>query len=190
MSEQNLQRRILTAGHSNVSAEAWLARLQFHDVRAGADVRRFAASRRWPHFGAAALATDLAAAGIAYRHFPELGGRRTPRPDSRNLGWQVAGFRGYADYMQSAEFAAALGELEAWARARATAVMCAEALPWRCHRRLLADALLARGWQVEHMLGETPARRAEMTPFAQVRNGRIEYPEAKPELFAKPGECA
>ncbi len=173
--------RLLTIGHSNLAFAAFLDRLQAHAVRAVADIRRFAGSRRWPQFGAEALRDALAAAGIAYRHFPALGGRRPPQPDSPNRGWQNAGFRSYADYMQTAEFAAALAELEAWARQRLTVAMCAEALAWRCHRRLLGDALLLRGWRVEHILGRGPASPAALTPFARVVNGQLLYPGAEAE---------
>ncbi len=168
--------RILTIGHSNLLAESLVEQLAAQQVRGVADVRRFAASRRWPQFNAGALAATLDVAGMAYRHFPALGGRRPPRPDSPNTGWKNTGFRGYADYMQTAAFGAALAELEAWARERLTAIMCAEALYWRCHRRLLADALLARGWHVEHILGPAAPRPAEQTRFARIEAGGIVYP--------------
>lgn len=116
------------------------------------DVRRFPGSRRHPQFGEEALRAGLAAAGIAYRHEPDLGGRREPRPDSPNTAWRVAGFRGYADHMASREFQSALARLVAPPHVP-TAVMCAEALPWKCHRQLIADALVARGIEVVHLLG-------------------------------------
>src|SRR5256885_7163941 len=109
------------------------------------DVRRYPASRRYPQFARDALATALGASGVGYRHEPDLGGRRAARRDSVNTAWRSAGFRGYADYMETPEFEAALARLRDLARAGATAILCAEAVPWRCHRHLIADALVARG---------------------------------------------
>lgn len=116
--------------------------------------------------------------GIAYAHVPELGGLRKPRPDSVNTGWRNLPFRGYADHMQGDSFSAALSELEAMAAERTAAVMCAEALPWRCHRSLIADALTIRGLEVRHITGTSPPSPHAMTPFARVESGRITYPSA------------
>jgi uncharacterized protein (DUF488 family) len=131
-----------------------------------------------PHFNAEALREEL---GSGYEHFPELGGRRSRVPGSPNGGWEVAAFQGYADHMASEDFARGLGRLEAWARERSVAVMCAEAPWWRCHRRLLADALLVRGHQVRHIVGRagTDSAPHELTPFAQVDAGRLTYPPAQ-----------
>jgi uncharacterized protein (DUF488 family) len=129
-----------------------------------------------PHFSKAALELDMPAAGIAYIHLPELGGHRRPRPDSINGGWRNAGFRGYADYMQEPEFWAALETLRHLASERRTAIMCAEAVPWRCHRSLISDALTAQGDRVRHMTGRGAPSIHRLTPFAMVVQGRITYP--------------
>ena len=134
---------------------------------------------RLPHFNAEALRTALPAEGIAYEHYPELGGRRSRVPGSPNGGWEVAAFQGYADHMASEEFARGIERLEAWAGERSVAVMCAEAPWWRCHRRLLADALLVRGHEVAHIVDARPAAPHELTPFAQVEAGRLVYPPAQ-----------
>jgi uncharacterized protein (DUF488 family) len=144
-------------------------------------VRRFPGSKRLPHFNAEAL---RAALGADYEHFPELGGRRSRVPGSPNGGWEVAAFQGYADHMASEEFARGLERLEAWAAQRSVAVMCAEAPWWRCHRRLLADALLVRGHEVRHILGPERAPRHELTEFAHVEDGRLTYPPRQLELGA------
>jgi uncharacterized protein (DUF488 family) len=144
-----------------------------------ADVRRFPGSRRWPQYGRDRLAAALAARGIDYRHLPGLGGRRRDRLESSpNTAWQVEAFNAYADHMQSAEFQSALAALEELASAERTALMCAEALPWQCHRRLIADALVARGWQVENVLSAGHTRPHVMTEFARVSEGRVTYPAA------------
>jgi uncharacterized protein (DUF488 family) len=150
--------------------------LRAHDVEGIADVRRFPASRRHPHFSRDALETSLTAESIAYRHLPELGGRRTSRPDSPNTAWQVAAFRGYADYMASGDFARGLDALLAFASHRRVAVMCAEAQWWRCHRRLIADALVARGIEVQHIMSPTRAQPHELTPFARLDGHDVTYP--------------
>jgi uncharacterized protein (DUF488 family) len=138
---------IYTVGHSTRSAEELLALLREAAVARLADVRAFPSSRRHPQFNRDALAGWLGEAGIEYRHLPALGGRRSPVPGSPNGGWREAAFQGYADHMGSAEFQDALCGLEAMARESPTAIMCAEAVWWRCHRRLIADALLTRGWR-------------------------------------------
>jgi uncharacterized protein (DUF488 family) len=141
-----------------------------------ADVRAHPGSRRLPHFARERLARTLDDAGIAYLHLAELGGRRRPRPDSPHAGWRNAAFRGYADHMASEEFACGLARLEAAARERRTAVMCAEGLWWRCHRRLVADALVARGWVVFHIEPAGGIAAHELPPFAVVRDGTVAYP--------------
>ena len=137
-------------------------------------MRRFPRSRRHPHFNIEALTAG--GAGRAYEHVPELGGRRRPHEGTPNDGWEVEAFRGYADHMGSEEFARGLGRLEALARKTATAFMCAEAPWWRCHRRLLADAFVARGQRVCHILDHHRAAEHELTEFAQVDDGRLTYP--------------
>ncbi len=166
---------VWTVGHSNRPLEEFLGILKGHWIERVIDVRRFPTSRKWPHFGAAALAESLPAAGIAYAGIPELGGRRRPRPDSPHTAWRVEGFRGYADFMDAPEFAAALARLVDLTREKRSAVMCAEALPWRCHRSLIADALLARGWRVVEILSEREARDRRFPDFARVEGERVIY---------------
>jgi uncharacterized protein (DUF488 family) len=167
---------VLTIGHSTRPIEEFVRLLRTHGVETLADVRTVPRSRHNPQFNREILPASLAAAGIEYRHLPGLGGLRHARPDSPNTGWHNPSFRGYADYMQTPPFEEALEELIALDRTRRTAVMCAEAVPWRCHRSLIADALAARGIPVEHILGETGARPHILTSFAQVEDGRVSYP--------------
>ena len=174
--------RILTIGHSTHDPEAFLALLRRHGVEVVADVRRYPSSRRLPHFNAPELERALGQVDIEYLHLPELGGRRDPAPDSPNTGWRVGQFRGYADHMGSDEFRGGLARLEELARARTTAVMCAEALWWRCHRRLLSDTLLIRGFEVIHIDARGGSASHELTPFALVENDQLAYPPAQAEL--------
>jgi uncharacterized protein (DUF488 family) len=148
------------------------------------DVRAYPSSRRHPQFNRPALASSLPEAGLRYMHMPGLGGRRARIEGSRNGGWREPAFQGYADHMESDEFQQALAELEAAARVLPTAVMCAEAVWWRCHRRLIADALVARGWRVEHLgIGEARAVH-ELSPFAVVEaGGALSYPPAQATLL-------
>ena len=146
-----------------------------HGVQAVADVRRFPASRRHPHFSREQLQAFLGTHEILYQWMPELGGRRSPRPDSPNTGWRVAGFRGYADYMETSEFARAFAVLRADAHERRTAIMCAEALWWQCHRRLIADALLVSGHEVIHIETATKSSPHRITTPARIANGQLTY---------------
>jgi uncharacterized protein (DUF488 family) len=177
-------RTVYTIGHSTRSEEELLALLAGAGVELVADVRAFPSSRRHPQFNRGALTRWLGDAGIAYRHMPGLGGRREPVPGSPNGGWQERAFQGYADHMGTGEFQAALAELEAVAARCPTAIMCAEAVWWRCHRRLIADALVVRGWRVEHLgIGESVAMH-ELTEFAVVgTDGTITYPPAQTALL-------
>lgn len=171
---------IFTVGHSTRSSEELLALLGDAGAELVADVRAFPSSRRHPQFNQGALAAWLGEAGIAYRHMPGLGGRRSPVPGSENGGWREVAFQGYADHMRSPEFQDALAELEAAARATPTAIMCAEAVWWRCHRRLIADALVARGWRVEHLGSGSAPTGHELTEFAIVGpDGTVTYPPAQ-----------
>jgi uncharacterized protein (DUF488 family) len=167
---------IFTVGHSNHSIAEFLALLKSHGVKRLVDVRTIPRSRHNPQFNREALAASVRRAHIAYTHLPKLGGLRRARVDSVNAGWQNSSFRGFADYMQTPEFAAALARLEKLAKNKLCAILCAEAVPWRCHRSLIADALTVRGHVVEHIM--TPARRNlhKLTPFARVRGKRITYP--------------
>jgi uncharacterized protein (DUF488 family) len=167
---------LYTIGHSTRTIEDFVALLEAHAVTQVADVRAFPMSRRLPHFNRELLAGSLHQQEMVYRHVPALGGRRRPRPDSANGGWQHESFRGYADYMATAEFEAGLDELRQFAVAGRTAVMCAESLWWRCHRRLIADALVARAVPVFHIMSGDRAEPHEMTPFAAVHGTRVTYP--------------
>jgi uncharacterized protein (DUF488 family) len=166
---------IWTVGHSNHPFEEFVAILKAHGIERVIDVRRFPASRKWPHFNAASLATSLPEAGIDYAGAPELGGRRKARSDSPHTAWRVEAFRGYADFMDTAEFAAGLDRVMALAKERRSALTCAEALPWRCHRSLIADALLARGWDVLEILSEKEARPRRLPAFARLEGTRVIY---------------
>lgn len=167
---------VFTIGHSNRSLEAFLDLLRAFAIELVADIRHYPGSRAHPHFGKAALAASLHEAGIGYRHFEALGGRRRSLPDSSNTGWQVEAFRGYADYALTPAFAQALDELLAVVRTKRTAILCAEAVPWRCHRRIVTDYLLARGVEVVHILGPGRGDEATLTPFAEVLDdGTIRY---------------
>jgi uncharacterized protein (DUF488 family) len=166
---------IWTVGHSNHPIEKFLGILAAHNINIVIDIRRFPASRKWPHFNAPILAESLRSREIDYVGMPELGGRREPRADSPHTAWRVAAFRGYADFMDAPEFAAGLARLmDASSGARA-AVLCAEALPWRCHRSLVADALTTRGWQVFDILSEKEARPHRLPDFARVEGTRLIY---------------
>jgi uncharacterized protein (DUF488 family) len=167
---------IFTIGHSTRSADDFLALLQAHEITGIADVRAMPRSRRHPHFSREALTARLADAGIEYRHFPALGGMRVPRDDSSNGGWRDAAFRGYADYMETAAFATAIAALLEFARGARVAVMCAEAKWWECHRQLIADTLVARGVDVLHILSFKDRPAHELTSFARVIDGRVQYP--------------
>ena len=170
---------IWTIGHSTRSIDEFLGLLKAHKIDALADIRSMPQSRRHPHFGAAALEASLAAAGIEYRHFPGLGGMRKPRADSINTAWRNEHFRWYADHMQSAEFRRAIDDLLAYAAAtdgRRAAIMCAEAVPWRCHRQLTADALVARGVDIADIISTSAASPHLLTDFAKVENGAVSYP--------------
>jgi uncharacterized protein (DUF488 family) len=172
----SLPHRVLTVGHSTLPPERFLTLLQAHGVTGIADVRRIPQSRRHPHFGRDALATFLHVNGIAYEHFPGLGGLRKGRTDSLNTGWRHPSFRAYADHMQSAEFGQAFEALLAFAKKFVAAVMCAESQWWRCHRQLLADALVARGIDVRHILSPSTAPVHELTSFARVDGSVVVYP--------------
>lgn len=174
--------RIFTVGHSTHELQRLLEVLRGHGVGALADVRAHPGSRRMPRFNRDALARELEREGIAYRHLPELGGRRRPVHDGPNHGWQVEAFRGYADHMASAEFQAGLDRLQEMARRWPTAIMCAEGLWWRCHRRLVADALVVRGWDVVHIAPDGGAAEHELTPFAVADGTRITYPPVQASL--------
>ena len=167
---------VFTIGHSTRPIEDLLALLTEHGIRTLVDVRRYPGSRRHPQFSRDALAASLASAGLEYVHEPDLGGRRAARPDSPHTAWRVEAFRGYADHMESPEFQTALERLIERARETATVILCAEAVPWRCHRRLITDALLARGVPVYEIIGPGGAQAAVLSPHALVRGDSVTYP--------------
>lgn len=174
---------VWTVGHSRRTIEDFLAVLRAHDIAALIDVRRFPASRRLPWFNTEPLAASLDAAGIAYRSLPSLGGRRSVRPDSVNTGWRNESFRGYADHMETEEFADGLFELLMVAGGLKTTVMCAELLWWRCHRRLIADQLLVLGEEVWHIESTKPATPHRLTEPAWVDGGQLSYAAEQSSLF-------
>jgi len=167
---------VLTIGHSNRPLEEFLHLLQAHGVTLLADVRKMPGSRTNPQFNGDTLQEALGAAGIGYVHLAGLGGLRRRRPDSLNGGWRNASFQGYADYMQTPEFEKSLEELLDLSRGQRPAVMCAEAVPWRCHRSLIADALVVRGIRVEDIFTASRTKPHVLKPFAHVEGTRITYP--------------
>jgi len=167
---------VLTVGHSNRPLEEFLRLLLAHRITLVADVRKMPASRRNAQFNRDTLPQALRPAGIGYVHLPGLGGLRRRRPDSPNTAWQNASFQGYADYMLTREFAESLQKLLDLSRGQRTAVMCAEAVPWRCHRSLIADALSVRGAPVEHILSASRTQPHVLRPWAHVEGTRITYP--------------
>jgi len=189
------RRAIYTIGHSTRPLDEFLSLLKAHGITGLADIRTVPRSRRHPHFAGEALARSLPAAGIVYRHFAGLGGLRKPRRDSPNAAWRHEGFRGYADYMETAEFGAALDELIEFAGATGeppssgggtppvarvagpprVAIMCAEAVWWRCHRQLVADALVARGLEVRHIVSPATPAEHTLTSFARISDGKVSY---------------
>lgn len=183
-----MARLLWTIGHSTRPIGEFLDLLKAHGIQRLADVRTIPRSRHHPQFNTEPLARSLAEAGLSYQHSAGLGGLRKPRRDSINRGWRNESFRGYADYMQTEEFGRALDELLAYPPDERTAIMCAEAMPWRCHRSLIADALVSRSWTVQHILSVSEAHLHRLTPFSKIENGLLTYPapsepDASPRLF-------
>ena len=168
---------LYTIGHSTRKLEEFEELLEDFGVALLVDIRTVPRSRHVPHFNSGKLARALARKKIVYRHLKLLGGLRKPSKESINLGWRNLSFRGYADYMQSEDFQAGLEELETLAAKKKTAIMCAEAVPWRCHRSLVADALTVRGWQVRHVLSRGSQQIHQLTPFAAVEGESVTYPQ-------------
>ncbi len=168
---------IRSIGHSTRSIEEFIAILEAHRIRQLVDIRTIPRSRTNPQFNREVLPLSLDAGGILYKHMPGLGGLRKARPDSINTGWRNASFRGYADYRQTPEFEESLNDLIAAGMTQPTAIMCAEAVHWRCHRSLVADALVVRGLAVQHIQNAGAAKPHSITPFAQVAGSRIIYPK-------------
>jgi uncharacterized protein (DUF488 family) len=169
------EQTVWTVGHSNVPFEALLDALRSAEIRILFDVRMYPQSRRNPQFNRDRLSQSLAEAGIEYRHMPSLGGRRKPDEASINRGLRDEGFRGFADYMQTPDFDAALQKITEAADSTRVAIMCAESVPWRCHRSLISDALTARGVHVLHIIGAQQREHA-LTAAARVEGERVTYP--------------
>lgn len=168
----------LTIGHSTRSLQELVEILTAHGVGCLVDVRKMPYSRHNPQFNKETFSGELGEAGIGYLHLPSLGGLRQPRGDSPNAGWRNTSFRGYADYMQTPEFGDGLKEIIELSRRECLCLMCGEALWWRCHRRLIADALVIEGVAVDHLLGGGRRQRHRLTPWARVEGGRLTYPPA------------
>jgi uncharacterized protein (DUF488 family) len=179
---------LFTIGHSTHSIEEFIALLSGHNVQHLVDVRCIPKSRHVPQFNTDELASSLRAANIEYTHLKALGGRRSTRKDSINTGWRNASFRGYADYMATAQFAEGLATLTQIASTTPTAIMCAEAVPWRCHRSLIADAMMLQDWQVRDILTKAPAAEHKLTPFLKPVDGQPTYPDPSESgaLFSGP----
>lgn len=182
-----MSQEIWTIGHSRRSAEEFLELLQIYRIEALADVRRFAVSRRFPHFSQLELFKTLKKAGVEYHHFAELGGRRRPSPESTNTAWHNESFRGYADYMDTPPFQNGIKRLMELADHKRTAVMCAEAVWWRCHRALIADCLKSKGITVIHIMGKNSSQEHPFTSAARLVDGKLDYtaeetPELEPHL--------
>jgi uncharacterized protein (DUF488 family) len=175
---------ILTIGHSNRPIAEFLELLTIRGVQLVADVRKMPGSRANPQFGAEALATSLREADIDYVHMPGLGGLRRGSDDSPNGGWRNVSFRAFADYMLTPEFDSSLAKLIAYAATKKTAIMCAEAVPWRCHRSLIADALVVRGIRVEHILSKTRIDQHSLREWAKADGTQLTYPPEELPLFA------
>jgi len=168
--------RIWTIGHSTRTIDEFISLLQANQIRSLADVRTLPGSRRYPQFNKETLADSLSKVGLRYEHFPELGGRRKPRDDSRNLAWRNASFRGYADYMETEEFQKGVKRLLDFAADTGpTAIMCAEAVWWRCHRSLISDYLKVRGIGVMHVLNANKTEPHPYTSAARIVNGELSY---------------
>jgi uncharacterized protein (DUF488 family) len=181
-----MMKRIYTIGHSTRTLDELVSLFREHGVMRLADVRRYPGSRRYPHFSGESLAQSLPALGILYEHFADLGGRRSPASESPNGAWNNDQFRGYADHMASDTFRGAVDRLLAPhsdGSEPATAVMCAEAVPWRCHRNLLADDLLRRGIEVIHILGPGSSRPHVLSRMARLERDRVVYPPPQAEMF-------
>lgn len=175
----NKKPSIFTIGHSTHPITEFIELLQIHQIQLIVDVRTIPKSRHNPQFNKEELKQSLKQVHISYKHLKKLGGLRHTTKDSINLAWRNHSFRGYADYMASIEFKEGLLELIKLADVKTAAIMCAEALPWRCHRSLIADALSKSGWQVFNIMGRSPATKHLIKPFLKVKNGQIIYPKLK-----------
>jgi uncharacterized protein (DUF488 family) len=171
-----------TIGHSTRTADELSALLREHEIKLLADIRRYPGSKRYPHFASEAMAQWLPENGVAYVHMPELGGRRKSLADSRNTAWRNEQFRAYADYMGTDEFRDAVDKLLSLAEQQRVSIMCAEAVPWRCHRNLVADELTRRGIEVIHIIGAGSVKVHAMNPLAQIEGDHLVYPGEQQSL--------
>ena len=179
---------ILTIGHSTRPLDEFVRLLHAHAVSIVVDVRTVPRSRHNPQFNKDSLPDSLSKAGVGYIHMPQLGGLRRPKADSINVGWRNASFRGFADYMQTPEFENGLEEFIELSRNERPAIMCSEAVPWRCHRSLIADALTVRGFMVEDIMSPTRRQAHKLIPFAKVRGTTITYPAERSETKKRSGD--
>ena len=166
---------IWTIGHSTRELQEFIGLLALNKISVLADVRRFPASRKYPHFNQVALCDSLAASGIEYLYFPELGGRRRPRPDSHNTAWRSTSFKGYADHMETDEFRSGVERLAREGSRRPVAIMCSEAVWWRCHRALISDFLKVRRANVQHIMGPGKTEPHPFTSAARIVSGKLSY---------------
>ncbi len=180
--DKDPSRIVLTVGHSTRTLEEFVHLLQAHGVACVVDVRTVPRSKHNPQFNKASLPKALKKAGLRYLHMPELGGLRHAKPGSLNSGWRNASFRGYADYMQTPEFAKGIEELIELTKQERIAIMCAEAVPWRCHRSLIGDALTVRGIRTEDIMSPTRCQLHTLTSFAKVQGTAVTYPAADSQL--------
>jgi uncharacterized protein (DUF488 family) len=179
---------VWTIGHSTRALDDFLGLLERERIERLVDVRAFPVSKRYPHFDRESLAASLTGRGLSYRHAPELGGRRSAPKNSEPSAWRNSGFRGYAHYMTTPDFAAAIAALTRDAAQQRTVIMCAEAVPWRCHRNLIADALVAAGDSVLH-IGDSGVSVHQLTKFAVVaQSGTVLYPPEQPKQLSLLGE--
>jgi len=169
---------LYTIGHSDRSLEQFIGLLKAHNIEQVVDVRTIPRSRHNPQFNKADLAGRLRSRGAGYRHMKQLGGLRHAKVNSQNLGWENLSFRGFADYMETVEFAEAIKKLKAIALKKKTAIMCAEAVPWRCHRSLIADVFTKDHWDVFDIMSLKSAKPHKLTPFLRIRKGKVIYPQS------------
>ncbi|HPM42299.1 MAG TPA: DUF488 domain-containing protein [Candidatus Omnitrophota bacterium] len=172
--------KLYTVGHSDKPLDQFIRLLKSHTIKQLVDVRTIPRSRHNPQFNKADLSERLRNKGIGYRHMKQLGGLRHTKAESQNLGWENLSFRGFADYMETDEFAKAIEKLKAIARKKRTAIMCAEAVPWRCHRSLIADALTYHHWKVFHIMSFKSTKIHKITSFLHIFKGKIAYPRIQP----------
>lgn len=185
-SSSDKPKTVYTIGHSNFSLDEFLGRLKAHGIKQVLDIRSIPRSRHNPQFSQTLIKKSLEDNGIGYKYIPNLGGRRRGKGPSQNLGWQHPAFRNYADYMQTPDFDRGMEQAQELAGSKKSALMCAEAVPWRCHRSLVGDAMKVRGWKVLDIMNKSTVKEHQITPFAKVDGTTITYPAPKPGEKAVP----